>query len=115
MNHFLLLLQQYVVWFTFFFGVAGFIVPKITQNFIDLHPKTARGMTETRAVYGGVMMGLGLAGLLFGTREVYLTLGFMYLGAAISRLVAMVIDRSFDQNNLVSICVESILGTVLVL
>ncbi len=111
----LLYLQQFVVWFTAFIGVASFIVPQTIQNFVDLHPRGPRGMTETRAVFGGVMMGLGLAALLFGTREVYRTLGFMYLGTAISRFVSMFIDRSFNTNNLFSLALEALLGIVLVL
>ncbi|NOZ50154.1 MAG: hypothetical protein GXP37_08930 [Chloroflexi bacterium] len=108
-------LQQFVVWFTAFIGVASFIVPRTIQNFVDLHPDGARGMTETRAVFGGVMMGLGGAALLFGTHEVYMMLGFMYLGTAIARLVAMVVDRSFSQNNFFSLFLEALLGIILVL
>jgi len=52
---------------------------------------------------------------LYGTREVYLTLGFMYLGTAISRSVAMIIDRSFNTNNVFSLVLEALLGIVLVL
>ena len=41
------------------FGVACLVRPQRMLNRVDIRPKSARGTTELRAMYGGLELGLG--------------------------------------------------------
>ena len=41
------------------FGIACLVRPKRMLNRVDVRPKSARGTTELRAMYGGLELGLG--------------------------------------------------------
>ena len=109
------ILQIIAVIGTILTGLVSLIWPLRVQGFTGLTAPGERGITEIRSILGGLFIGLGIAVLLLGTRETYQMLGIMYLVIAAVRAVSIVIDKSAEQSNTISLVVEIILGIILVL
>jgi len=113
--NFLKILQIIAVIGTILTGMLSLFWPKIAEDFTGLTAPGGRGITEIRAVLGGLFIGLGIAIFILGTREVYQMLGIMYLAIGTVRAISMVIDKSVEQSNIISLVVEIIFGIILVL
>jgi len=96
-------------------GLVSLLWPRSVQGFTGLTAPGGRGISEIRAVLGGLFIGLGAAVWLLGTREVYQMLGIMYLAIGAVRAVSMFVDRSIMQSNVISLAVEIAFGILLVL
>jgi hypothetical protein len=108
-------LQIIAVIATILTGLVSMIWPLRVQGFTGLTAPGARGITEIRSILGGLFIGLGIAVFLLGTRETYQMLGIMYLAIAAVRAVSIVIDKSAEQSNTISLIAEIVLGIILVL
>ena len=53
--------------------------------------------------------------LAFNEPVAYQMLGIAYLGIALVRLVSMVVDRSVERSNIISLVVEVVFGVILVM
>ena len=95
-------------------GLVSLILPKSIKGFTGLEAPGPRGITEIRAILGGFFVALGVVPLVVGG-ETYLMLGITYLVVAGVRAVSMVIDKSVEQSNIISLIVEIIFGVILVL
>jgi uncharacterized membrane protein len=95
-------------------GLLAFIKPTATYGFIGLNANGVRGVSEIRAIFGGLFIGLGLAPLFLGT-PAFQMLGIGYLAIAAARTFSIVFDKSYAQSNLISLVTEIILGVILVL
>lgn len=109
------ILQIIAVVGTILTGFYSLLWPQSVQGFTGLTAPGARGITEIRAVLGGLFIGLGIAVFLLKTHEVYQTLGIMYFAIGVVRAVSMVVDKSVEQSNIISLIVEIIFGIILVL
>jgi hypothetical protein len=96
-------------------GLVSLIWPRAVFGFTGLNAPGSRGITEIRAVLGGVFIGLGVAPFLLKTPETYQMLGITYLVVGGVRLVSMIADRSIVQSNIISLIVEIIFGVILVI
>ena len=96
-------------------GLVSLLRPRSVIGFTGLSPTGPRGITEIRAVLGALFIGLGAAPLMLGTPEAYQMLGIGYLAVAGARNVSMIIDRSPERSNIISLAVEIILGVILLL
>lgn len=96
-------------------GAVSLFRPESIRGFTGLVAEGPRGITEIRAIMGGVFIGLGLAPLILGAPEAYRTLGITYLVIAIIRAVSMVVDRSVVSSNTISLVVEILFGVILLL
>jgi hypothetical protein len=96
-------------------GLVSLLWPHSVQGFTGLSAPGGRGITEIRAVLGGLFIGLGVAVVVLGTREVFQMLGIMYLAIAVVRVVSMFVDKSVVQSNVISLIVEIVFGVILVL
>jgi hypothetical protein len=92
------------------------------RGFTGLETPGPRGVTEVRAVLGGAFIGVGVAPLLFhilggyaSAQPAYQTLGITYLAIFAARVLGMVVDRSLERSNWISLATEIVLGVVLVL
>jgi hypothetical protein len=112
---FLKILQIIAVISTILTGLVSLVWPLKVQGFTGLTASGGRGITEIRAILGALFIGLGLAVFLLGTRETYQMLGIMYLAIAAVRAVSIVVDKSPEQSNLISLGAEIVLGIILVL
>jgi hypothetical protein len=108
-------LQIVVAVATILTGLVAFVRPRSIYNFIGLEAPGVRGISEIRAIFGGLLIGLGAAPLMLGAPEAYQMLGIGYLAIAVARLFSILYDRSFASSNLISLAVEVVFGAILML
>ena len=107
--------QLIAVILTIVTGLVSLLAPRSVQGFTGLTASDGRGITEIRSILGGLFIGLGIAVLVLGTREVYQALGIVYLAIAAVRFVSIFVDKSSVQSNWISVGTEIVLGIILVL
>jgi hypothetical protein len=95
-------------------GLLALVKPTAVVGFTGLNASGARGISEIRAIFGGLFIALGVAALFLGTNG-YQMLGMGYLAIAAVRLFSIVFDKSYDRSNLISLGIEIVLGVILVL
>jgi hypothetical protein len=108
-------LQIIAVIGTILTGLLSLLVPTKIEGFTGIKPVGGRGITEIRAVFGGLFIGLGIAAFLLDTTITFPMLGIMYLAIGTVRVLSMFLDRSIMRSNLISLLVEIIFGVLLVL
>jgi hypothetical protein len=96
-------------------GLLAFVRPVSVLGFTGLGAPGPRGVTEIRAVLGGAFVGLGAAPLLLGTPETFRMLGVVYLVIGATRIVGLIVDKSLVRSNLISLAVEILFATILIL
>ncbi len=95
-------------------GTLGLVAPREIAGLVGIAPEGMLGLSEIRATYGGIFIGLGVACLLFQQSEVYFAVGLAWLTAAASRTVSIFLDRAFSAKNAGGIIVEAGIGLLLV-
>jgi len=95
-------------------GALALVKPSAVYGFTGLTAPGARGVSEIRAIFGGLFLALGIAPFVFG-ETAYLVLGLAYLAIAAARLVSIIIDRSTETSNLISLGIEIVFGIILIL
>jgi hypothetical protein len=95
-------------------GAFALVKPAAIHGFTGLKAEGARGISEIRAIFGGLFIALGIAPFIFG-EVAYLVLGLGYLAIAAARLISIFFDRSKDSSNLISLGIEIVLGVILIL
>jgi hypothetical protein len=96
-------------------GLLCLIRPRAVLGFTGLAVPGERGVTEIRAILGGGFIGLGVAPLLLNTPAAYKMLGITYLLIGAGRIVGMVLGRSFERSNWISLAFEIAAGILLLL
>lgn len=96
-------------------GLVSLIVPRKVQGFIGLEAAGGRGITEIRAVLGGLFIALGAVPLIGGEPATYWMLGVAYLTVGVVRAVSMVVDKSIVQSNIISVIFEIVFGVIFIL
>ncbi len=96
-------------------GVLGLIWPKTAADFVRITPVDTTGLSEIRATYGGVFLGLGVAALMMNQSSVYHAIGIGFTAAAISRAMSVVVDRSRKPHNFAGIAFEGVIALLLLL
>ena len=95
-------------------GLLALLKPAAAYGFTGLNPAGVRGVSEMRAVFGGLFIALGLVPLFLGAAA-YQMLGIGYLAIALVRLVSIFVDKSGTQSTWMSLALEAVLGVILVL
>ncbi|HEM62382.1 MAG TPA: DUF4345 domain-containing protein [Chloroflexi bacterium] len=95
-------------------GLVSFVRPRSVQGFTGLAAPGPRGVTEIRAVLGGAFIALGAVPLITRSPEAFRMLGAVYLVIGATRIVGMIVDRSFERSNWISLAVEIVFGLVLI-
>jgi len=93
-------------------GLLAFIKPDAVYGFTGLTAPGARGVSEIRAIFGGLFIALGVTPIVFNQ---YRLLGIAYLAIAVARVISMVVDKSYDQSNIISLAIEIVFGVILVI
>lgn len=109
------LFHIYAVVITIKNGLFSALKLRTIKNKIGMETPGPRAKTEIRAVWGGLYLGLGIAGLVFPIPEVYKMIGITYLVSNLNRGISLVIDKSVDCAGLQSISYEVILAVFLFL
>ncbi len=108
-----MILKNIAVLGTIATGLFALLKPSATYGFIGLTADGVRGISEIRAIFGGLFIALGIAPFLFGI-PAYRMLGIGYLGIAVVRAFSIVFDKSYAQSNIISLLVEIVFGILLV-
>ena len=75
------------------FGLFGFLAPRYTAAALDLAPtQSTMGLSEMRASVGGLFVVAGLGALWLDHPLAYGMLGFAFAGAALGRVISLVLD-----------------------
>jgi hypothetical protein len=93
-------------------GAISILAPRSVTGFTGLNPQGGRGISEIRAVLGGLFVGLGAAPLLLGG-VAFRMLGIGYLAIAAVRIVSIFRDASSVRSNWISLGVEILFGVIL--
>jgi hypothetical protein len=96
-------------------GLLALLKPKSAYGFTGLTDTGGRGVTEMRAIFGGLFIALGLFPIVVNDPVAFHMLGWGYLAIAAVRLPAMFIDHSVVKSNIISLVIEIVLGVILVL
>jgi hypothetical protein len=95
-------------------GMFALFKPSAVYGFTGLTANGARGVSEVRAIFGGLFIALGLVPLFLGP-VAYVMLGIGYLAIAIVRGFSILFEKSTARSNLTSLAIEIVLGVVLVI
>jgi len=95
-------------------GLLAFVKPSAAYGFTGLNAAGSRGVSEIRAIFGGLFISLGLAPFFLGGTA-YTMLGIGYLAIAAARAFSIAFDKSFAQSNWISLGIEIVLGVFLVI
>jgi hypothetical protein len=74
-------------------GLAGVLMPDAFGVALDLPPSTGRGRAEVRAGLGATYAALGLWALARRSSDAAAAVGFTWLGAGLTRLATLRVDR----------------------
>jgi hypothetical protein len=96
-------------------GLLVLIKPKAAEGFTGLSADGPRGVSEFRAIFGGLFIALGLFPLLSQSPFAFQMLGWGYLAIATARLFSILFDKSYDRSNMISLVIEIVLGIILVI
>lgn len=94
-------------------GLVAFLKPAMTYGFIGLNANGVRGVSEIRAIFGGLFIALGLAPFFLGP-VAYQMLGIVYLGIAVARGFSILYDKSYAKSNIISLITEIVLVAFLI-
>lgn len=95
-------------------GVLALVKPSAAFGFTGLKADGPRGISEIRAVFGGLFIALGVSPLFLGN-SAYVMLGYAYLAIAIARIFSIIWDRSYARSNWISLGIEIVLGGILII
>jgi hypothetical protein len=95
-------------------GLLALAKPSAAYGFTGLNAVGMRGVSEIRAIFGGLFIGLGLAPFFLGAIA-YTMLGIGYLAIAVARTFSIVVDKSYEQSNWISLGIEIVMGVILVI
>jgi len=97
-------------------GVFSLMRPRQTLGFTGLQAPDGRGISEIRAILGGLFIALGLAPLLLNDAVAYQMLGIANVGIAAARAASMfVLDNAVTPSNSTSLVFEVAFGVILLL
>ena len=91
-------------------GALGAFAPQKAAMFVSVEPKGRTGVSELRATYGGLFLGMGLTGL--QNEAAFAVAAACWCGAAVLRAFSVFLDQSFSTKNLRAIGVEGAIGAL---
>lgn len=98
---------------TLVMGLLGLVLPRAAARFVGLQALTAAGRSEFRATYGGLWVPLALMPLITQEPIVFAVSGFCWAGAAVGRIVSILLDDALDAQNLKAAGFELVFAALL--
>ena len=96
-------------------GLLAFLRPRSISGFTGLSMPGPRGVSEVRAILGGLLIGAGLAPLILAVPQTYQMLGLCYAAIVVTRVFSIVVDKSTERSNFISLTVEAAFAVFLLL
>jgi hypothetical protein len=94
-------------------GCLGLFLPNRAASLVGLSAMTPAGISEFRSTFGGLFILLGLAPLLTMNPASYLVAGLAWGGAALGRIVSIIIDGTSVPKNWFAVIFEAALGILI--
>jgi hypothetical protein len=97
-------------------GIVSLFRPRYVLGVTGLQSPGSRGISEIRAILGGLFIALGLAPLLLNDPVAYQMLGIANVGIAAARALSMfVLDNAVTPSNSTSLVFEAAFAVILLL
>ena len=77
---------------TLLFGVIGFFKPRLLLDQLDIELKSPTAVSEARAVFGGLNLGMAIAAFTLGEPAIFTALGITWGVLTLARLYALAVD-----------------------
>ena len=98
------------------FGVYSLLMPRKVAATAHVTPDDAIGTAEIRISFGGLSLMTGLVPYIFNEPIVYQAVGVIYLGALLTRLVTVAVDRpKLERSFITTGLFELAIGLILLL
>lgn len=94
-------------------GLLGALAPATVARLVGVQPVGGVGLSEIRATYGGLFLGLGGACLVLQSPVAWLVAGIAWVGAALMRLPSLVLDKGSYPKALGGFALELTVGLLL--
>ena len=91
-------------------GCLGLLFPNAVGRVLGIEPDRPMGISELRATYGGVFLGLGIGCLVAQSVPVFTVVGAAWCAAAVARIVSCAVDGGQTRHNLAGVGVEAGIG-----
>lgn len=96
-------------------GTLGLLKPSMVASMVGIEAVQERGLAEVRSLYGTFFIGLGVSMLLVDESTGYAIVGFSWLGAAVTRLISILFQRSRDKLNYGAFFIEFVIALMLII
>ena len=93
-------------------GLLGAVAPARAALLVSIEPKGRTGVSEVRATYGGLFLGMGLACLALQSKSAFAVASACWLGAALLRVLSLGLDRNPTVKNFRAIGIEAGIGAL---
>ena len=104
-------LNTFAALLTIGFGLFGFLAPRYTASALDLATTSSTmGLSEMRASVGGLFVVAGAAAIWLAEPLAYAMIGFAFVGAALGRVLSLLLDRPPVRKVLIFGGIEAVLA-----
>lgn len=98
------------------FGIYALLNPKAAAAIAHITPDDSLGNAEIRISFGGLSLMTGVVPFILGHPLVFQAIGIIYLGALITRLAAVGIDKpSLERSFIITGVFELVIALILIL
>jgi hypothetical protein len=95
-------------------GCLGLFAPRAASRVTGLTATNKTAFAEFRATFGGMFVVLGMIPLLSGEPFAYLMAGMVWLGAALGRVVSLLLDQGYTESkNIFGVFFEASFGVLM--
>jgi hypothetical protein len=95
-------------------GLLALVRPGAVFGITGLRSEGSRGLTEIRAVFGGLFIALGLAPFFLG-ETAFQILGIGYAAVAAARLFGILVDQTSEASNWINLAIEVVSAAILLI
>lgn len=96
-------------------GLLGFVYPNAALRLVGLQlvPGLAHSVSEVRATYGGIFIGMSLYALVMQEPHAFLAVAAAWIMAAVARILSALFENAITSANIGGIVVELAIGTLI--
>jgi hypothetical protein len=94
-------------------GVVSSLFPLANAKFVQIQAIGKTGISEIRATYGGIFLGMALTALILQQLEVAFALGIGFASAAVIRALSALLEHARAPDNLAGIGFEGLIAVLL--
>ena len=96
-------------------GLLGLVAPHAALRLVGLQmvPGLAHAISEVRATYGGIFVGMSLYALLSQEPHAFLAVAAAWIMASVARIISALLENAITPANIGGIVVELAIGTLI--